>query len=354
MSLRLHTLRKIPFTFFIGILATVSVTAQQEHIKFNFAGIDAWLDCEQKATDVLAPSCYRASAQTDGGKLAELAIPSFGAVPDKHTDDAPIAKVAALTAALRGLPIKDLDMAAAALFPPQNGTVRIYVVGNGIPVWGDMYERNFAHLPGHPQLDDAGEPVILINARLAAALYSGDAVEQKTTASQVLRHELFHIHYAWFRLQDPRWRAIASTMNVDRQLLLLVQDEGIAHFLASREEWHSKGFPKERGEKALADLAQAVAEIHAGKPSGAILQRANEGSYWEKFGAISGALFAYGVEKHEGAAGLKTSLHEGPPSLLLQYDRAARQDVTLPPLPASLLNWAEKNRTMLSAATTLP
>ena len=353
MSLRLHALRKISFTFFVGVLAATSVVAQQNRVEFNFAGIDAWLKCEQRSTDVLAYGCYRASAETEGGRLAEVAIPSFGTVPGKRADDASAARVAALTATLRSLSVDDLDAEAAALFPPQSGVVRIYVVGNGVPVWGDMYERNFAHLHDHPQLDDTGEPVILINARLVAGLYSDDAAKQKATASQVLRHELFHIHYAWFRAQDSRWRAIASTMNADQQLLLLVQDEGIAHFLASREEWRSQGFPKARGEKALAELAKAIAEIHAGKPTKAILQNANEGSYWDKFGAISGALFAYGVEKHEGAAGLKTSLREGPPSLLLQYDRAAQQDVTLPPLPASLLEWAEKNSTMLAAATRL-
>ena len=353
MSLRLHALGKISFTIFVGVLAATSVAAQQNRVEFNFAGIDAWLNCEQKSTDVLAHACYRASAETEGGRLAEVAIPSFGIVPGKRADEAPTVKVAALATTLRSLAVDDLDAEAAALFPPQSGVVRIYVVGNGVPVWGDMYERNFAHLHDHPQLDDAGEPVILINARVVAGLYSDDAAKQKATASQVLRHELFHIHYAWFRTQDPRWRTLTD-LNADQKLLLLVQDEGIAHFLASREEWRSQGFPKKRGEKALADLAQAIAALDAGKPSEAILQQANEGSYWDKFGAISGALFAYGVEKHEGAAGLKTSLREGPPSLLLQYDRAARQDVTLPPLPASLLNWAEKNSTILPAATTLP
>ncbi|MTJ83820.1 MAG: hypothetical protein F8N37_22770 [Telmatospirillum sp.] len=307
-------------------------------ITLDTAGADAWIAC-MEAGKTAPDSCEAGSASTLGGQLAELAIPTFGSLPAERPADPPVERVAALRTAIRGWDIGALAADIAGLFPPQEPfPIRIFLVGNGVPVWGDMYVRTYAFDGGKPRLDDAGEPIILINARLNAA-YPGSAESLAKDTRDVVRHELFHVVFSRFRSRDPGWRRLDAP-DRDSQLLLMVEDEGIAHFLAMQDQWRQNGFPEKRATAALSALTAAVEAISAGTATEETLQKANEGPFWEKYGAISGALFAYGIDKTAGEEGLRRSLIEGPASFILRYDAATAADPALPPLPDRLRRWA--------------
>jgi hypothetical protein len=323
------------------LIPLTGVPAHSASVALDTKGAEAWIACTEAGKP--AADCNSASAITDGGVLAELAIPTFGKLPDEHPINPPAGDVKALADAMKRWPLDALTGEIATFFPTLGAhTAHVYVVGSGAYDWADAYVRNYRFEAGKPVLDDNGEPVILINLRLMAR-YKGTTAERANIVRDILRHELFHIHFAWARAANTRWAA-RLPLTPGEDLMLSVEDEGIAHFLASEDKWRGNGFPRARADKALADLTAAVEAVAAGKASDALLLAANQGPFWDKYASISGALFAYGIDKVYGSAGLKACIEQGPAAFILKYGDAARSDSSLPPLPPTLQHWAERAR----------
>jgi hypothetical protein len=130
-------------------------------------------------------------------------------------------------------------------------------------------------------------------------------------------------------------------------LQILVLNEGIAHFIAREDQLQREGFPRARADASLAALARAWERLTAapdGSPEArAILRTASEGSYWDKYGSITGMLFAYGVARGFGSDGLQQAVRCGPGRLVALYDDAAARWSELPrrPDPLRAASWVE-------------
>lgn len=213
------------------------------------------------------------------------------------------------------------------------------VVANGHP-WGDAYVREVDGAGDDVRMSDAGEPVIILNALLIASGYGETAAEQARSAFGVLAHELFHVLFRRYRERDLAWSRVARGASPRQELQVLVLDEGVAHFIDREQELLRDGFPPERAGAALVALGQAwerLGHVAAGSAeAGEILDAANRGRYWDKYGSISGMLLAYGVFRAAGEEGIKEAVRCGPGRLLSLYARAAGRIADLPRLPESL------------------
>lgn len=181
--------------------------------------------------------------------------------------------------------------------------------------------------------------MIVLNALAIAAGYPGPAERQAVSALGVVRHETFHALFARYRRTAPTWRRSSSSSPV-QELMLLVLNEGVAHF-ADRRRWLLEhGLPKERGTRALERLARALERQAQVEPGSAearqIVGAAGEGPYWDKFGAISGMLLTLGVYRAMGVPGIRESLRCGPGRLVQLY-RGARQILPHLPEPPEIL-----------------
>lgn len=324
-----------------------AVAGAAPRIILDTRGADIWSQCMDSASPH-AEVCAARSAISPGGVLAELARPTFGALPADVPPPPAAASVRALASAMQGWDMAALARDAGGYFPPQEKhTARIYLVANGAAVHSDMYVRHFSWHQGKPELDEnAGEPVMLIDARQVAG-YGNEKTSAADVAKNVVRHEMFHIFYAWYRAADPRWQ-MHGRLNAQEELLLDIQDEGIAHLLAN-PQWRDGGFPADRGGRAMDALALTITAFAGNRVTDEMLQKANQGPFWEKYGAISGALFAAGIEKVYGDEGLRRSLRNGPAAFILAYDAATHQDASLPPLRGEIRIWALAHQDMLSA-----
>jgi hypothetical protein len=312
-------------------------------VALDTKGAEAWIACTEKG----GTDCNAASAATEGGVLAELAIPTFGTLPKDHPADPTAADAKALLEEIKHWPLDTLTGDIGALFPKLGQhTARVFIVGSGAHDWADAYVRNYRFNAGKPALDDNGEPIILINLRLMAK-YKDTTAERAAIVRDILRHELFHIHFAWARSANPRWTA-RLPLTPEQDLLLSIEDEGIAHFLANEDQWRAKGFPRERADKALTDLTAAVQAVEAGKASEELLLAANQGPFWDKYGSIAGALFAYGIDKAFGTAGLRECLNKGPAAFILKYNEASQSDASLPSLSTTVKGWAESHAAIMA------
>lgn len=291
-------------------------------VRLDFGGIDAWVACARSGGEL--ERCFAASRGTEGGRRAAAAVGSFGVGPP--TPDADPARVKALLAEMKAWPA--VVGRVARFFPrPVGGPpLRAFVVANGHP-WGEAYVRAEAD----------GEPFIVLNAYLMAARYRGDAAAQARSAYGVLAHEVFHALFARYRSQHRSHTAAGRSPTY--RLAQLVLDEGIAHFIAGTDARSQEELPAEAA-AALPALAQAWARLRAlpadSAEANAWLRRANEGPYWEKYGAIAGMVMAYGIDRALGETALRDAVRCGPRRMLSLYRVATERAPTLPPLPAPL------------------
>lgn len=325
---------------FIKWLILCLPMALHAQMTVDVSGAEAWLARAKDAPQ--RPVCWEAaSAATEGGQMAEAAWSSFGAPPPENPATPRPADLAAFLSALKGRDLPSLERDVASLFPSMAGpAVQIKVVANGHP-WGDMYVRRFKVTQGRISEDENGKPAILLNACLVAGPnYGATPEEQADHALDVLRHEVFHLYFDAYRAGRSGGKK-GPDLKPAEDLLLTTQNEGIAHFLADRKRLHAEGFPPHRGEKALKDLEEALAAIRGNRIGADQLQNANEGPYWEKYAAISGMLFAYGVEMDQGLEGLRDSIREGPASLVIRYGIACARHPALPKPGPGILAWAQ-------------
>jgi hypothetical protein len=324
---------------------SASAGAGQTTLVIDFAGVDAWLACLHR-TPVDLPGCGRVAEQTTGGIIARLAEASFGDEPPPAIPSVSADRVAKLVAEMRAWHSDGIIAEVQGYLPqPARTTIDARVVANGHP-WGDAYVRTIKQDAAGPMLSPDGEPVILFNAVVIAATYPGTPEEQAADALGVLKHETFHALFHRYREGAPSWRQLPQQLDPAGQLLLTVLDEGIAHFIGDRSRLLKDGFPADRGKKAIGALDAAMQRLRAlpadSSESKALLQSANQGRYWNKFGSISGMLFAYGVFRADGMEGLREAVRCGPGRLLASYARAAASHADLLPLSKQILDEAKR------------
>ncbi|WP_133258661.1 DUF5700 domain-containing putative Zn-dependent protease [Novacetimonas cocois] len=304
-------------------------------------GASEWVRCMRVTKNDIA-RCNAMSATTDGGKLAELSVPTFGTLPSGTIKLPSVQSVQTLLDTMSHWHLQDIAREVAAYVPPLKGsghTLRIFVVGNGVPSFSDMYVRHFSWRHGIPFLNEtSGDPVMLIDARQVAS-YGNTGTNAADIIKDVLHHEIFHIYFSWYRATDARWQSFMKAMTPERQLLLDVQDEGIAHYLGD-PAWKQTGFPRARGQAAMDTLGKVILAFRNGTVTPDMLQKANEGSFWEKYADIAGGLFATGIDHVFGKATIRQSVQDGPACFILKYDAATRQDPSLPPLTDTIRQWA--------------
>lgn len=306
----------------------------------DFSGAEAWLARAKDAPERPA-SWEAASAATDGGRMAEASWHGFGPLPAVLPVLPKPKDLAAFLAALKAQDLGAVAREVAPLFPAMAAPeVQIKIVANGFPVWGDLYVRRFKTLQGRATEDEGGTPAILMNACLVAGPNYGATPEaQAVQAMEVIRHEVFHVFFDTFRSANPRCKANAELKPAE-DLLLTTQNEGIAHYLADQKRLRGQGFPPGKGERALEALETALIAIREGRADEALLLRANTGPFWDKYAAIAGMLFAYGLEADQGLEGLRGSLRDGPASLVLRYQEAASRHSGWPQPGPATLAWA--------------
>ena len=323
------------------ILAMTLLGPLWGQVQVDYGGVDAWL-ARAKAAPQRSASWEAASAATEGGQMAEAAWGSFGPLPSEWPAPANPEHLQAFVAALRHLEVASVAKDVIPYFPAMAAVeVRVKVVANGFPVWGDMYVRRYRRVQGGMVLDEQGQLAIVVHAGLVAGSNYGTSAElQALGALQVIRHEVFHVYFDEYRRRTPGCKG-SEQLSASEELLLTLQNEGFAHYLADRSSLTAQGFPKGRGEQALQDLEAALVALRGQTASPELLLAANEGPFWSKYAAISGMLFTYGVAKAEGDAGLKACILAGPASLISHYVAAS---VGLPELPKpgpETLAWAK-------------
>jgi len=311
----------------------------------DFTGVDAWLACLHR-TPGDVPACGHAAQQTTGGTIARMAEATFGKEPPPAIPSVSADRVAQLVDEMRAWHPDSIIAEVQGYLPqPVDARIGAHVVANGHP-WGDAYVRAVKQGVTGPALSPDGEPVILFNAVVIAATYPGTPEEQAADALEVLKHEAFHALFHKYRESAPSWRKLPQHLDPAEQLLLTVLDEGIAHFVGDRSRLLKEGFPSERGKNAVGGLDAAMQRLRAlpasSSESEALLQSANQGRYWDKFGSISGMLFAYGVFRTDGIDGLRDAVRCGPEYLLARYAQAAAIHADLPPLPRQVLDEAKR------------
>lgn len=310
-------------------------------IVLNTKGASVWAQCMSAAKHDVS-HCNALSAATEGGKLADLSIPTFGALPSGTITLPSARRVQTLVDSMNQWSLQDIAQSVAVYVPPLKGSghiLRIFLVGNGAPLFSDMYVRRFSWDHGIPRLNEtSGDPVMLIDAR-QVALYGNARESAAESVKDVLHHEMFHIYFAWYRATDTRWQKFLKTITPEKQLLLDVEDEGIAHYLGD-PAWKQTGFPRAHGEAAMATLSNVVRALRNGTATPDMLQKANEGPFWDKYADIAGGLFATGIEKVFGVDAVRQCVQDGPASFILRYDAATQHDASLPPLPDTLRQWA--------------
>lgn len=196
-----------------------SVSAPE--IILDTKGASVWVRCmDTDKADV--SHCNALSAETEGGKLADLAVPTFGTLPSGTITLPSAQSVQTLVDSMNQWSLQDIAKSVAVYVPPLKGSghiLRIFVVGNGAPLFSDMYVRRFSWDHGTPKLNEtSGDPVMLIDAR-QVALYGNAQESAADSVKDVLHHEMFHIYFAWYRATDTRWQTFLKTMTPEKQLL---------------------------------------------------------------------------------------------------------------------------------------
>ena len=343
MPLYPQLLHLLLFTLIVGACATPAPQRRSRiEVHLDTEGADAWLSCLGRGWQ--APACEQAAAGSGPGRLARQAEASFGPerppMPPLPSAD----RVSELLEALRSW-----DMAEATghvlEFLPEivGGPTTILAVANGHP-WGDAYVRRVRKAPegGELEVADDGEPTVFLNTLLIAGRYTGTPAQQAAKALGVVRHELFHVLFDRYRRASPRWAAARRSDLPEAELAVIVLNEGVAHLVDRVAEFAARGFPLEKGARALQRLGTEAPRLARLGPTSeearALLRESAQGRYWDKYGAISGMLMAYGIYRTVGSKGIREAVRCGPGRMLGLYDHARTLLPGLPALPEGLRN----------------
>lgn len=162
--------------------------------------------------------------------------------------------------------------------------------------------------------DAEGNECIIIDL-IRISSYSDDIGKLSGIVSNFVTHEMAHIYihkaYPYPTIEDT----------IFDNLKYIVFDEGIAHFLAFKEDvlsidWYSDEMRKRR-KKSYETLASIIKKDSI-EDKEQILEKANSGLFWEKFGAISGlfAIVDYYNSNTKDIKELNTIFEKGPDLLI--------------------------------------
>ena len=182
--------------------------------------------------------------------------------------------------------------------------------------------------------ENEGGPVIIVNLTRVVEIELNVQM-QFTELLATLAHESFHAVYSVLRQSLPD---STKPHTASEQLLDIVQNEGMAYYLSM--EVHRMGRPLSRmwfNETAAAidqvnhALEELTSPLLTRSRATELLMNANlSGTFKGNYGATAGMRMAYEIDTRLGRPALTGTLLEGPHAFVKLYERAAKQDATLP------------------------
>lgn len=302
-------------------------------------------------------------------------------------------RIAALMKVLIERDFCDSAYAYAARFLPQDASLDVTFSSYFVPTgWrmGDAYIRRVMREGDTYIIDAQGEPTSFFNLQLISDRYGETPEDQIESLKDVTAHEIFHLLFDSYKRQSNRYAPIASDDYMG-QLRSIVHNEGIAHYICYRSTMQQqfKDFESHQ-EQAFTRLGEVVALL-AGEADGEaageaaektdddaaaaidddtpddspeeiseattevttevatevtsevtsevtpadaskqqLLYEANTGSFWNKYGALSGMFMAYHIENELGFAALINTVAMGDDSFFQSYRQACLRNDTLP------------------------
>lgn len=250
---------------------------------------------------------------------------------------------------IKGEKIEDTILERALTYIPNdyilNTTCNIYFVLTGWE-WGDAYVCTVKKESKQFAISEKGEPTIMINLSLISKLYGETVEEQSNILNGVLSHEIFHFLFAIYKRESPKYNQKRDTTIIG-QLCEVIQNEGIAHYIDMKPEiirdYKKSQKLQEREFNNIKELNNSFIQLISTGLTKVqkqeILQKANVGKYWSKYGAITGMFIAYHIEKEKGKIGLQESVQKGPIYFLKQYIEIQKMNNSLPDLCRELKNY---------------
>ena len=185
------------------------------------------------------------------------------------------------------------------------------------------------------------EPEIFIDLGFYGDRPLGDALLRFRA---ILTHELWHL--AFLQHQWDHW-PVDYRVSDSRAALFLYRmlNEGVGHYYSIHHRLHPEpdwdDFP-ERERKVFA-LLEGNYPMYIEEPDAGVrrdlLWSSHAGvPFWEKWGALPGALVVYRLESMLGKGGVRRAILEEPFTLFLTYDKLCREHPTWPRLPARLVD----------------
>lgn len=202
--------------------------------------------------------------------------------------------------------------------------------------WGDAYVRNVKKVNGKYEVVETGNPVLIFNLSLFTKLYGETTEEQFQTLTNIMSHEIFHFAFEEFKNESTNYPRISDN-DFKRQLFRTVQNEGIAHYIDIKDVLITKfsdfkKYQKENFEKLNKAILSFSSQQMGNEEKKKILQRANVGKYWEKYGAICGMFMSYHIERLLGKEAITKTIENGAESFIETYVELQLQHEELPKL----------------------
>jgi len=161
----------------------------------------------------------------------------------------------------------------------------------------------------------------------------------------LIRHEIWHAAYR--RQNSPLDYSFESSKEPLKQLAFTMLNEGVGHYFSFQRrvepEIVYEDWPKRTQHlfSLLKDNTKKLAAARTPEKQEALLWTSKAGvPFWEKWGAVTGAVITYRLRHKFGDATLKSLIKAGPCSFLLRYQQEAAGMANWEPLPDILLETA--------------
>lgn len=158
----------------------------------------------------------------------------------------------------------------------------------------------------------------------------------------VLEHELWHV--AFDRHRALHWPKDDGPRSVAEEFFFVMLNEGVGHYYSLLPKLSGeRDDPKlgARTEQVFVRLAQAFPRLVATTDPAEQARRLRSAHtgvpFWEKWGAVPGALVVHRLRVALGDAALKQLLQRGPYRWILRYDERSVNHRDWPKLPALLV-----------------
>lgn len=240
--------------------------------------------------------------------------------------------------------ICDSAIAYAATFIPKEHIPQFDFSAYFVPTgwsYGDAYIRNVIQEGNSYSLSSDGNPTSFFNLKKISIEYGSTAKEQMEMLKGVMAHEMFHVLFSNYKQQSTNYQKINAN-DIGNQLLGLIHDEGIAHYICYRNDMKNDFSSFEPfQQKSFETLNDAVNVLRADTTSLEIkeelLFKANVGNFWDKYGSIAGMFMAYHIENELGFDALVETVRTGDIGFIETYHEACNKNTTLPIISTMIL-----------------